>query len=60
MEQIVQIFLKCKQQKSYQKFEITYFKEKRLFLMSKSLKIILIIPTLNILTISTSNLLEKI
>jgi hypothetical protein len=60
MEQIVQIFKKCKQQKSYQKFEITYIKEKRLFLMSKSFKIILIIPTLNILTISTSNLLEKI
>jgi hypothetical protein len=44
MENIMQIQgKKCKQKKN----EITNFKEKRLFLMSKSPKIILIIPKLN-------------
>jgi hypothetical protein len=44
------IFYKFKKKyflKKCQKFEITNFKEKRLFLMIKILKIILIIPTLN-------------
>jgi hypothetical protein len=41
MEKIVQIKEKCKQQQKNSK-------KKRLFLMSKNLKIILIIPTLNI------------
>jgi hypothetical protein len=34
--------------KNYQKLEIKNFKEKMLLLTSKSLKVILIIPTLNI------------
>jgi hypothetical protein len=37
-----------KKKKKNQKFEITNFKEKMLLLMSKFLKIIIIIPTLNI------------
>jgi hypothetical protein len=33
---------------NWQKLEIKFFEEKRLLLMNKSLKLILIIPTLNI------------
>jgi hypothetical protein len=47
MEKIVQIHEKCKQQNNCQKIEITNFEEKRLLLMCKSLKLIIIIPTLN-------------
>jgi hypothetical protein len=33
--------------KNFQKFEITNFKGKRLFLVNKHFKVIIIIPTLN-------------
>jgi len=38
---------RLKTKNNYREIEITNFKEKRLFLMSKSLKVIVIIPTLN-------------
>jgi len=48
LKKIVQIQKKMLTQKKIaKKFEITNFKEKRLLLMSKSLKVISIIPTLN-------------
>jgi len=43
----MQIHENCKQKNNCKNFEITNFKEKGLLLMCKSLKLIIIIPTLN-------------